>query len=293
MNITPAFIDAIAPNASAIANGKSLSKKFTVLHISPDKTLLFGECPGSGKNPYVCSMDFLDPAAPVPRCSCPSRQFPCKHVVGLLYAYADGRAFSAAEIPETVAAKREGATKHAEKKEKKAVDISAPPGKAKITAALKKIAMQLEGLDTADKLLQSILRTGLSGLDARMRTTLAAQITQLGNYHIKGVQASFNELLLYINEGKHFTRSTAQLAFLHALLKRARAHLLAKRDSDNPLTLDIASEIEEQIGHIWKLEELHAYGCTLPGAELVQLSFAIHDDAAKKEFVDEGLHICV
>jgi len=297
LEITANFIASIAPNAGAVSNGKALAGKFSVLNITADKTLLFGECKGSGKNPYVCSMDFIDPAAPVPRCTCPSRQYPCKHVIGLLYAYVLGKPFAESEAPESVLSKREGVATRAENKEKKKQKLQneppKPPTKAKITAASKKINMQIEGLDLAEKLLKNILRTGLSGLDARTRDALASQITQLGNYHIKGIQAAFNELFLCLKSGDDsFTDGITQVIFLRAWLKKAREHLSSKLQGD-VLSLDTTSEIEAQIGHVWKLEELHALGCYLPRAELIQLTFDVVDNPAKKEYIDEGYHLCL
>ncbi|AHH93495.1 hypothetical protein KALB_118 [Kutzneria albida DSM 43870] len=46
---------------------------------------LWGECAGSGKNPYLVCVDLLDRAT---RCSCPSRKFPCKHAVALQLLHA-------------------------------------------------------------------------------------------------------------------------------------------------------------------------------------------------------------
>src|SRR5688572_4042048 len=103
--IDEAFIEAAAPNADAAKNGRGLvlKNKFAALHHSPDETLLFGRCAGSGKEPYLCSADFAAPEAAVYRCTCPSRQFPCKHSLGLLYAYAQGKKFTAADVPEELA----------------------------------------------------------------------------------------------------------------------------------------------------------------------------------------------
>ena len=117
-NLTEGHIDSIAPSSGAAANGKSIAKKgeFATLNISSDKSLVFGEIAGSGENPYMCSMDFAAPAGPAPRCNCPSRQIPCKHVLGLLYAYAQGQVFVEAEIPQDVKEKRAGAAKRAASK---------------------------------------------------------------------------------------------------------------------------------------------------------------------------------
>ena len=95
LQIDEAFVDSAAPNAGAIKNGRGLvlKKKFVHLRIDADHTLLFGECKGSGKSNYQCSCDFIRPNNPTHRCNCPSRQFPCKHCLGLMYAYAEGQKF--------------------------------------------------------------------------------------------------------------------------------------------------------------------------------------------------------
>ena len=109
ISIDEASVDSAAPNAEAAKNGRGLvlKNKFVKLHITEDGTLLFGECEGSGKEPYRCSCDFQRPEAPTHRCSCPSRQFPCKHCLGLMYAYVQGKKFTKAEVPEDLQAKRE------------------------------------------------------------------------------------------------------------------------------------------------------------------------------------------
>jgi hypothetical protein len=74
MQIDQAFGDSQAPNAAAISNARGvvLKKKLVGLFRSPDGTLLFGECKGSGAENYRPSADFADPAKPVYRCTCPS-----------------------------------------------------------------------------------------------------------------------------------------------------------------------------------------------------------------------------
>jgi hypothetical protein len=50
-------------------------------------SLLYGRCQGSGKTPYQVSVEI---AGPRYKCTCPSRKFPCKHSVALLYLWAEG-----------------------------------------------------------------------------------------------------------------------------------------------------------------------------------------------------------
>jgi SWIM zinc finger len=49
--------------------------------------VLWGECRGGAATPYRTVIDLSGPAY---RCSCPSRKFPCKHVLALLLRWADG-----------------------------------------------------------------------------------------------------------------------------------------------------------------------------------------------------------
>src|SRR6478736_9848553 len=102
ISIDETFIDAAAPNSEAAKNGRGLVLKGKFIHLyqSADGSLIFGHCQGSGKEPYLCSADFAVPTSPVYRCTCPSRQFPCKHSLGLLLAYALNKPFTVADIPE-------------------------------------------------------------------------------------------------------------------------------------------------------------------------------------------------
>ncbi len=98
---------AMAPNASAISNAKKLCDKgaFLKLWRSVDDTLYMGECKGSGKSNYTVSVDFIDEENPVTRCTCPSRQFPCKHGLALLFEILRGKKFEECEIPEDILAR--------------------------------------------------------------------------------------------------------------------------------------------------------------------------------------------
>src|SRR5258708_593229 len=118
ISINQDFIDAAAPNAEAAKNARALvlKNKFVALHCASDETLWFGQCQGSGRTRYLCSADFAVREKPVYRCTCPSRQFLCKHSLGLLFALAEGKEFTTADVPEELAAKREKAVARVEKR---------------------------------------------------------------------------------------------------------------------------------------------------------------------------------
>lgn len=79
-------VEALAPDASSLKAGKDLAylPKWVTLRIS-DRAL-WGEVQGSGKNPYQTQVDGNSTAF---KCSCPSRKFPCKHGLGLLFLFAE------------------------------------------------------------------------------------------------------------------------------------------------------------------------------------------------------------
>ena len=271
MNITAKEVELLAPNADAAKHGLELSKtKLSNLCKSADGTLIFGECAGSGKSPYYCSADYLNENAPVFRCSCPSRQIPCKHVLGLLYACSAGKDFKVTDIPENIISKRAKIEQRQEKKEKaeneaeniaenKAIE-SPVNSKAHLSALAKKAEAQLAGVEIAEKLLRSIVQSGLSSVDAHSKITISEQVKQLGNYYIGGIQTAFNDLLLETGGVKNdrYVRTIDKVNYIYALLKKSREYFTAKKE--NPEYIELNSPIEEQTGYAWKLTELMQHG---------------------------------
>jgi hypothetical protein len=68
--------------------------------MSRDGALVWGECSGSGANPYRVMADLRNLGN---KCTCPSRKFPCKHVLGLLWLNAEAiMPFAPADTPDWV-----------------------------------------------------------------------------------------------------------------------------------------------------------------------------------------------
>lgn len=292
-----AAVDAAAPNADASKNGRDLvvKGKFTKLHTTDDGTLLFGECQGSGKTPYKCSCDYARPEQPTFRCSCPSRQFPCKHCLGLMHAVAMNKPFSVAPVPDDLQAKRE---KLADKVEKKAAEPEKPKAVNKAALA-KKVKAQLDGMDVLDRLTQDLVRLGIGNMNAKLAGEMEEQAKQLEDAYLPGARVALhNYTRLFRDEAGGFAdkgvpervqaEALDQLTRLHALLKQGRAYLNA-RLADPELATPTDTPIAAWLGHAWKLDELKAAGLVEPDAELVQLAFNTHDDAARQEYVDTGV----
>ena len=297
ISINQEFIEAAAPNAEAAKNGRGLvlKSKFLTLHHSPDESLLFGQCQGSGKTPYLCSADFAVPEKPVYRCTCPSRQFPCKHSLGLLYALVEGKKFTSAEVPEELASKRE---KMAARAEKNKADAE-KPAKVNKSALAKKIKAQLEGIDLLEKLTQDVVRLGIGNMNAKTAHELDEQAKQLGNAYLPGAQAALRRYTTLFStehgeERSHAEREAGysealdQLGRLHALIRKGRAYLQMRLD-DPELAPETDTGIAAWLGHAWQLRELKDAGLVEENVELVQLAFHSYDDAARKEYVDAGI----
>ena len=298
--ITEEMIEAAAPNADAAKNGRGLvlKNKFVALHQSADETLLFGRCQGSGKEPYLCSADFAVPETPVYRCTCPSRQFPCKHSLGLLYAFVQGKKFSSANVPEELASKREKAQQRQEKKKEEADK----PRVVNKSALAKKIKAQLEGIDLLEKLTLDIVRLGIGNVNAKSAREIEEQALQLGNAYLPGAQSALHNFtkLFYGESGNFdadrpaskreavFSEALDQLGRLQTLVKQGRAYL-NKRLEDPDLKPETESGIAAWLGHAWQLRELKDAGLVQTDVELVQLAFNSHDDVARREYVDTGV----
>ena len=298
--IDEAFVDSEAPNPDAIKNGRSLVLKgsFTQLHQSEDGSLLFGECKGSGKTPYQCSSDFMNPAKPVHRCSCPSRQFPCKHSLGLLYAFVQGKNFTIADVPEEISAKREKAEVRAEKKKEQ----EAKPKTVNKSSLAKKIKSQQSGLDLLETLTHDLVRLGMGSLSAKTARQIEEQAKQLGNSYLPGAQAALHAYTkLFSNDlGKFdtdlssskrelvYSEALDQLGRLYSLIKQGRSYLSARLE-DPEMAPETGSAIAAWLGHNWQLRELKEAGLVEYKAEMIQLAFNSYDDVARKELVDTGI----
>ena len=299
ISINQAYVESAAPNAEAVKSGRALvfKRKLTKLHIDPDQTVLFGECEGSGKDPYRVSCDFVRADQPTHRCSCPSRQFPCKHALALMFAFVqDATAFTSEEIPADLAEKRGKLVAKSEKKE----EALTKPKTVNKAALSKKIRAQLEALDLLEQLTLDLTRIGIGNMNAKSAREIEEKAKQLGNAYLPGAQAALHRYTTLFADatGKHVSAKTGndriysealdQLSRLHALVKQGRAYL-QRRAEDPELSPDNDSAIAAWLGHAWQLAELKAANRVQSNAELVQLAFNSHDDVARQEFVDTGI----
>ncbi|MET0967124.1 MAG: SWIM zinc finger family protein [Nakamurella sp.] len=79
---------AAAPDSTSQTAGRRLARPGPWTAIGVSDGLLWGDCQGSGKTPYRVT---VDTGGRRYQCSCPSRKFPCKHALALLFLWAERR----------------------------------------------------------------------------------------------------------------------------------------------------------------------------------------------------------
>lgn len=118
----------LAPDASSLKAGKDLANERKWLNFQANERVLWGEVQGSGKDPYRTQIDLSNIAF---KCSCPSRKFPCKHGLGLLFLVArkNGEITQKDEEPTWVSDWMNKRTEKAETKVQKQEDLENDPEK--------------------------------------------------------------------------------------------------------------------------------------------------------------------
>ncbi len=296
MKLTEDMILMQAPNSAAAENGRKLSQKgsFSNRCRTADATLYWAACKGSGKEPYRTSIDLsASDSAPTCRCTCPSRQFPCKHALGLMFEILAGKEFETAEIPADIAEKRARLAARATKKEPEEPQPPKPK-KANTAAQKKKLQQQLEGLTQAEHMVDDLLSAGISTLSGSSARSFEKLAKDLGNYYLTGPQAAFARIALTVRQIQAspeqapalYAEALRVLISLHATIKKSRDFLSSKLEAGNYSAED--SILYEALGGIWRLEDLRAIGSFRENARLVQLSFDVSYDEAKREYAERG-----
>ena len=184
MGIDLKAVEQLATDQASLKAAAGLAKpaKWSGTGASHDGALIWGQCSGSGANPYRVMADLRDLGN---KCTCPSRKFPCKHVLGLLWLSAEAIVpFPPADTPDWVsdwlgrrrgggAARTPAATvEPGEAKDLKAARADAPEVEESAETAAKREAaaakraedterLILDALDALDQWIGDQLRLGL------------------------------------------------------------------------------------------------------------------------------------
>ncbi len=271
MSVTIDRIEAVAPDQASLNAANKLLKraKWPMLEQNADGTILWGQCQGSGSTPYSMAVDVNDLGA---KCSCPSRKFPCKHSIALMWWFAENaQEFTTGETPDWVSqwlSRRRGsstdATTDANKPKVSASNAKNQEPVKKLTPdEIKKkeerAARQKEknrearegaiaqGLDELDLWISDQLAAGFADFEIRAHEQGATLVKRLVDAKAPGLAGRVEGIIADYYGTEYLERSnflTEQLGMLHLLANAYR------RQSE--LTEGLQADVRAAIG--WTVE---------------------------------------
>lgn len=237
---------ALSPDASSTKNGQSLANlsKWQILGCTDNVT--WGECRGSGKNPYRTQIDLTEPAF---RCSCPSRKFPCKHALALfLLLTGQSESFTNHIPPDWVQEWLEKRTQTTQKKQKKQASTLADP-EAQAKRAEKRETKIQTGLIDLDLWLRDLMRQGLATAQSQPYSFWDQPAARMVDAQAPALARRLREMASLPHGGTDWpSQLLAELGRLHLLIQGYQRQ--------ETLPVAVVAELRSQLGWTQKQEEL-------------------------------------
>jgi len=237
MKLSEDQIIQLAPDSASVKAGQQLANNSKWVTKYIHEKAMWGDCQGSGKNPYRTMVDLQQVAF---KCSCPSRKFPCKHGLGLLFLHArsPGVFTGATELEPQVEewlGKRESKPAAKPAKESKPIDNKAQEKRAEERE--KKVSGGMEELRTW---LKDLVRNGIMHVPAEAYKFNSNIVARMVDAQAPAVAGSLRRLsgLNYYQDGwqKPFLKSITSLYLLTEAYKNIE-------QCDAPLQADIRTLI--------------------------------------------------
>ncbi len=237
----PQQIESIAPKATAYAAGRKLSATTRWEEYGHSDRAIWGKIKGSGKKPYFTQIDLLNVAY---KCSCPSRQFPCKHGLGLMLLFAGLTEKPVDTEPEWVADWMDKRSKKRVAKEEKELSPEEIEKKeiAKEQRAENRLVLVEAGIAELQLWLSDLVRGGLLELPNKPKSyfaNMAARMVDAKAPSLSGWVKSLGNID-YASPDKWFEEATTILAKLNLLL--------SAWNNKEQLTEDWQQSIKNHIG---------------------------------------------
>ncbi len=252
----------LAPDETSRKNAGTLAlprrwRRFHQSHTN-GQHVIWGECQGSGSDPYRCQVDLNGPAY---TCSCPSRKVPCKHSLGLFLLYAgQPSTFETASPPDWVAA---WLAKRADLHERRAAKAQASTAdgdhkqaqkqQAKAQAQAKRASERDQkiraGLDDLETWLHDLLRQGLIAAQGQPRAFWESTAARLVDAQAPGLARLVRALPGIAASGEGWQeRMIAQVGRLYLALEGYRRI--------DTLPAPEQADLRTAIGFVLKQEDL-------------------------------------
>ncbi len=245
MHLSEDQILVLAPDESSKKSGKELANFSKWSNLGYNEAALWGECQGSGKNPYKTQVDLSNIAF---KCTCPSRKFPCKHGLGVLLLYVrQQQLFALAESPDWV---KEWIGKREEKAEKKSEKASKPvDAEAQAKRAAQRQKKVEGGMEELHLVLKDIVRNGILTVPEKATTLFDNLSKRMIDAQASGLAYMIRDLaeINYFKENWH-TEFLDKLSRIHLISSAFNIH--------EQLPEPMKEEVRSLIGFSTSIEEL-------------------------------------
>lgn len=211
---------ALAPDAASAKNGRGLATPQKWASLGRQDSVIWGECKGSGKNPYQTQIDLSEPAF---RCSCPSRKFPCKHGLGLFLLLAEqpqeiAEVDPPAWVADWITSRSQRAEKKTEQQAKRQEKAADPVAQAKRAAERQRKVSA--GIQELRLWLEDRVRQGLATLPQEPYGTWDGIAARMVDAQAPGLARQLRELAGIVHSGANWhDRVLERLGRLYLLIE--------------------------------------------------------------------------
>ncbi len=220
LKLTPDQVKVLAPDPASLKAGQGLADARHWASLGKCEAALWGECKGSGKEPYKTRINLTNNGS---ACTCPSRKFPCKHALGLmLLASASPAKLTESTPPAWVAEwleKRSTRSLPAAKKTEANSDSESRQKDAARRAA-KREKLAQTGIETLETWLKDLTRQGLAFAQNAPASFWEEQSARLVDAQLPGAARLVREMAEIPGSSPRWAEVI--------LLKMARLNLLAQ-----------------------------------------------------------------
>jgi hypothetical protein len=246
---------ALAPDASSAKNGQALATSRKWSSLGYNEIATWGECEGSGKNPYLTQIDLREPAF---KCSCPSRKFPCKHGIGLFLLFVNEQElFTTRTAPQWVDDWLESWSQRQVKKEKvnkvnieekSTVNKETSPD-ASFKGAAKRLNKVTAGMEDLEVWLRDLVSNGLAAAKEQPYSFWDDSAARLVDAQASGVARLVKEMGSISHSGAGWQeRLLSQLGRVYLLIEAFKRW--------ETLPIPVQADIRTQIGFSQSQQEL-------------------------------------
>jgi hypothetical protein len=215
-------VAALAPDSASSAAGQALATPRKWLELGRSDRAIWGLCQGSGKQPYQARVDLGEPAF---KCNCPSRKFPCKHGLGLLFLFAKSAdAFTTGNEPGWVAEWIGERLARATKKAEQAKNVVEKP--VDLEAQARRVAQResrvRDGIASCRVWLEDLVRRGLAAAQSDPPAHWEQAAARLVDAQAPGLASFIRRIPGMMASGPGWdTRTVDLLGRMHLLLRAA------------------------------------------------------------------------